>query len=357
MGAARTLARVVLLLSLFAGQAPVATTSVAASTPPADPLDVQLGSERSLLSFLPDHVRSGRYAFRRSHPDRYESPQTRVRRGVFWRTASGNAYTRHEPYDEALVARLVEPVVRRARTRYAKALAREKPEPGDGDIRKFLPLLGGDFYRGSEYQYTLFGTLYVLLLPRIEGTSLYDADERCARAFDAHYAVARNAVAALRPQFVAHGARDRWYVDVTALREDTAASRRGAERACGRDELAAYDPEPPRRLAIERWDRGVAVLDPDDPESRPQVVEVTPGDVGPPPAEPRRDHGDPSVLAFLLAVNACRSLPWEYSNFAAADSYTSPGSRYYNGPNPFMGRWVCEQDVPDDERRQELSRL
>jgi hypothetical protein len=80
---------------------------------------------------------------------------------------------------------------------------------------------------------------------------------------------------------------------------------------------------------------------------------VTPGDVGPPPPEPDPAPADDVVRIndFLLAVSACRGVPWEYSNFAASDDYDGPDEHL--GPSPFSEAWFCEREVPADRRTDE----
>ena len=51
--------------------------------------------------------------------------------------------------------------------------------------------------------------------------------------------------------------------------------------------------------------------------------------------------------AFFVAIDRCGELPWMYSNFAAANSYTSPDEPTYIGPGPFGDAPVCEADVPE----------
>ncbi|MGQ0434140.1 MAG: hypothetical protein ACT452_17265 [Microthrixaceae bacterium] len=48
---------------------------------------------------------------------------------------------------------------------------------------------------------------------------------------------------------------------------------------------------------------------------------------------------------FFLAVDRCGELPWAYSNFAAANSYTSPDEHSYIGPGPYS-EMVCAAEVP-----------
>lgn len=50
---------------------------------------------------------------------------------------------------------------------------------------------------------------------------------------------------------------------------------------------------------------------------------------------------------FFLAIDRCGGLPWMYSSFAAANSYTPPDSPGYIGPTPLGGSPVCEAEVPD----------
>jgi hypothetical protein len=324
--------------------------------PVGERLDAALGGDRALLSLLPDDVRSGRYT---TAPDRNRS-------GVFWRTASGNAYTRVEPYDEELVRRevgaLVDHFARKREEMRAKARAAGKdPDSYRGgapwDYEKVSPLWEGvPFYGGSEYQWPLWKVFVPALMPDLS-MRVHMEDEPCSRAVDAVVEAIRGEVNALRPAFRPAGRRDRWTVDVAPLRAATAAEADAARRACGgATEGGLYDLDGARAVVVERWRTGVAFwvdMDVRDHEGE-GAIHVTPADVGPPPERPDpAPEGHDGMHDFLMAVAACRALPWEYTDFMATSEYARPYSDEYGGPSSVLRpAWVCEADVPQGERRE-----
>jgi hypothetical protein len=361
------------LAALALALAPVSTgTRPAADVPASVPekalppveerLDAALGDDRALLSFLPEDVRSGRYTMP-VREFRVDKP-AQNRSGVFWRTASGNAYTRVEPYDEELVRRevgaLVDHFARRREELRAKARAAGRdPESyragAAWDWEKVSPLWEGvPFYGGSEYQWPLWKVFVPALMPDLSNKVHMD-DEGCSLAVDAVTEAIRTEVNALRPAFRPAGTRDRWTVDVAALRAATAGEADAARRAGGgATEGGSYDVDGALSVVVERWRTGVAYwIDTDRRDHEGEgVVHVTPADVGPPPARPDpAPEGRDGMHDFLMAVAACRALPWEYTDFMADTSYARPYSEEYAGPSSLMRpAWVCDRDVPPRHR-------
>jgi hypothetical protein len=74
------------------------------------------------------------------------------------------------------------------------------------------------------------------------------------------------------------------------------------------------------------------------------VTADAPSDVAPP--APTATIFD-SASMFLLAANDCGALPWAYSNFMAANSYTGPDDSSYLEPGPFTSGYACADEVPD----------
>lgn len=372
MSAVAAIAGTALALSALAATPPsdprddlVGSALSALTRPPGDPLDHALDGQRSLLSFLPDDVVSGRWSFRLR--PRYDPRPAPRWSGVFWRTADGNAYTRSEPYDVALVRRAVRPLAERLERQRleweADAGSEDEPEM---DPERFAPLLTGEFYDGAEYQITLDDVLLPYLGVPGAGMRSVMADDPCPDAIDRHYEAVRDAVARLEPAFEpGQDGRDTWRLDLAALHLATDATRDEAAEACNAN---GESMGPSRRRAgsavlITRWARGVQLVidnkgEPAFRDRTPTIIDVLPGDAGPPPSAPRPATGPPMLHDFLRAVAACRALPWEYSNFAAGDSYTSPEDvDDYLGPNVFTHEWVCERDVPDDKRQMQLKEL
>ena len=75
--------------------------------------------------------------------------------------------------------------------------------------------------------------------------------------------------------------------------------------------------------------------------------------VGRPPKQPGKVEvadGFEPVSRFLLKVSDCGGLPWEYSNFAAGNTFTPPTDEDYRGPTFFVTSYWCEDEVPANER-------
>ena len=332
------------------------------AAPPVDPLDAALDGDRSILSFLPGDVRGGRFTIPVEGRHHGTKP-AQSKSGVFWRTGSGNVYTRSEPYDEELVRSEVRSLLDHFAREREETDARLRAEGRDpvrerertrAHVERVLPLSKGTFYGGSEYQWPVWPVFAALLVPDLDNSVLSE-DPPCWAAVDAFLAGVRREVNALRPDFRPAGARDRWAVELAPLHAAMADESSAAVRACGLDEGGFRSSERDAAAVVfERWRTGVSVRvrAADGEESDGDAIRVTPGDPGPPPAAADPAPFDPVLNEFVLAVAACRALPWEYSNFAAANSYYPPFSWPYNGPSAISSgsEWVCEADVPASER-------
>ena len=352
------------LLALSALVAPSATVA------PADhSLDAALGVERSLLSLLPAEVTSGRYEVR----TRYRNDPKPARRwsGVFWRTSTGNAYTRSEPYDSALVRREVRGLLDRLRAARDRALAAaeargERIDPhAEESGALYAPLFAAEPYGGAEFQLTLADVVLPYLgVPDVLMLA-FDVGSPCPGALARHRAAVRAAVGRVRPAFVpGRNGRDTWRLSLATLYDATATTRNEAAEACGSTAEAMRYSRPHKDVVVvTRWATGIEVDVEVEGEvvfrdRSPMVIHVTPADVGPPPERPRPSPGPALVDEFLLAVNACGRLPWEYSSFAASDTYTSPeNTGDYAGPNLLTLEWVCDPAVPDVQREHQLKQM
>lgn len=312
------------------------------------PLDAALGAERSLLAFLPAHVTSGEYSFARGQIG-FARPAPR-HRGVFWRTPAGNVYTRTAPYDRALVAREVDALAERVRAEHAGVAERSR-------LERMVPLAGNaEPYRGDEFQYPFEQFVYELALHPDHGHAFSrPRDPDCDQAHVAHEAAARRAVARTAPRFVPSAdGTETWALDIPALRDASKNTRDAAERACADSDNA--DPSGPVTVTVVRTADGVTFTAEGDVRSNlaeKYVVTVRPGPVGPPPDDPEPAPAVHVVNDFLLAVNACGALPWEYVDFAAANDYDPPSDKSYDGPTVFSTEWFCERDVPVRDRTRE----
>ena len=326
--------------------------------PAGDPLDAALDGDRSLLSFLPDDVRTGRYSIPVEGRFQNESPvQNRV--GVFWRTSSGNVYTRTEPYDEELVRRevraLVEHFERRREESHARARAEGRdpekgPEGYDVDEEQVGPLQAGVFHDGAEYQWPFWEVVLPMVRPVLSQRVFVDRD--CRAAVEELEQAVREQVNALVPDFRPAGARERWTLDVRPMRTATAGLADAARSTCGTPTDSGTYRERAVVLHVERARHGLwlGLVDEDGDVGKWGEVRVTPADAGPPPVAPDPAPRHPALNDFLMAVAACRALPWEYSDFAASDSYYPPYSDEYNGPTAmFPAQWVCPEDVPQED--------
>jgi hypothetical protein len=292
--------------------------------------------------------------------------------GSFWKSGDDAVYTRVEPFDRGVVHREVDGVLDRRRERLAtRPPPKDEAQEGkDVDPDHFL-MLDDDYYRGDQFQYTL-GDLVagtsdvtppVITLGITEGSA-------CDKALESHRKAVRDAVAELEPRFVPSGnGAQAWVVTVESLLRLTEESRVRATDAC-RDLMddEARDPTllehrnraEPASFHIERTATTVTVhyrgdgIDSTYGDHTLVTMRVVGGKAGARPKQASPADGFDAVNAFLLKVNRCGALPWEYVDFAAADSYVRPASKRYEGPTPLLGGYACEHEVPESERAEAI---
>lgn len=310
---------------------------------------------RSLVSLVADLPEEGRFELRSEK--RQETTPMVPMTGVFWRTPSGNAYMRVKPYDRALVTRSADEVV--ARTDDARAEVDESTDPEAGEGLALL-LLHDDFYRGDEHQLTVgdfvvaTGALHVG-----SGSGVAEvADAECGRAAKAHDDAVRRWADTLEPGFRRNSDVDVWKLDLDAGVTETAKTAAAAKEACrerGGDGDPPADPPHVGGIEIERRGRTVSVVVVDDEweaddRDVPFTIEVRDGDAGEPPDEPKPANAFAEDNQFLLRINHCEALPWEYVSFAAADSWVPPDSERYVGPTLLGDEYACEADVSPQDK-------
>ncbi|HEX2040957.1 MAG TPA: hypothetical protein VHF47_14630 [Acidimicrobiales bacterium] len=305
----------------------------------------------SLLAEVPEH---GRYAVhipgeRPTHPAREE-------RGRFWRVGD-DVVTRADPFDEGTVRQEVARLRRRI-----DAMVREAEESTDTTDMppQALFLLSENRYDGRDFQYDLLSLVKAAMGPLAEPVNplIGRAREACGRALEAHRARVERSVVRLRPAFRREAdGREAWTIETEPLGKDAEQTRREAVRACGADE----DTSTPTACAlrIERTATTVSLhllpycsFDPADRERPFFAVTAERAAVGPRPSHLEPVSAFDPVSRFLLKVSQCGGLPWEYSDFAAADTYTPPDHEDYLGPTYFVSEYLCEAEVPADRREE-----
>ena len=65
------------------------------------------------------------------------------------------------------------------------------------------------------------------------------------------------------------------------------------------------------------------------------------------PAEPHPASGFDPVNLFIMKISECGALPWQYSNFAAGNTYSPPDDTLYLGPTSLGFDYLCEWELPD----------
>lgn len=345
-GARRRAILVAVALALLL-TAPACTTE----PEPAALLDEALVG-RSLASLVRDLPVEGSFELRPA--DRQETTNLSRMRGEFWRTSSGNAYLRVKPFDRRLVARLAAEVVGRSDEARSKAKTEE-----DQEGLKLL-LLHKDFYRGDEYQLTV-GDLVISTGALRAGSGsgipeVLDAD--CRKAVQAHNAAVRRYADDLKPAFVREGVSEVWRLDLEAAAAATGQTARAAGNKCadtsGDDRDSGEDPPHLRAIQFERTHDTVTVRTASDGSATERDVLLTlmvrPANAGTPPVKPRPTNAFRKDNQFLLRINECGALPWEYVDFAAADSWVPPHSERYVGPTLLGDRYACEAEVSPEDK-------
>jgi hypothetical protein len=262
--------------------------------------------------------------------------------GYWWKSAGKSAYTSFridERVDQAIRSLLSD------RSRF------EGIEPG-------FELLAREHYTGSEYQVTLRDLIaaagvvpsvesVLSLLPLVpEAGACRDALTRAEKPLDA-------AVEKLRPAFVRTGAREEWRLSLEPLGPEITALHHAIESDCkiGLSKVWLQGRGLRFERSVDSGRRRLSIFDTrsagEQAEERP-VAELTIWEdetIPPPPAKPSPARLADKIALFRLKIQQCHGLPWEYSEFAASDTWIPPSSSEYLGPTPLSGRYSCEDEA------------
>ncbi len=263
-------------------------------------------------------------------------------------------------------------------------LDRNPPEP---DAAVLLGVLDSDYYRGDGFQLGLSDLVGVLgldagrpyeSLPAVdlhpdpaerERVVSYLADrdpaaeERIVACMDAaadYHEATTSFVDDLDPRFVpVDGDGTEWYFPVDELR--TALERPREEYVAACEVLGAEEPDyvAAQTLRFERrsgdgWEELRIFHDTGSGSTRREReilrIRSVPGASDRPLPAP-----DPAPMLtmqsyFLMKADECGGLPWEYSNFAAGNTYHRPDDALYIGPSEFSTDFLCEDEVPEEAR-------
>lgn len=312
----------------------------ASTTATSSRLEAPAFEDRSLLSLLPSVERFGAGAFHVMAAEDLEGTHLAANvSGWFW-TTEGGVSTRVD-IDRDEIDGHVDGVL--------NGPDRETIDPGVSDF----VYLHADYYRGDEFQFGI-GHLLVRLgfaSPNapLEGVL---ADE-CGLALEGLEAAVLDHAAAFEPTFEPAGDGEVWEFPLDELSRRTM-----TERARVNDVCAAVSSDDEyllaRRLRFERSGASLdVIIDPGIYIEPVDVVALTlqvePAVETPdPPAEPDPADGFDPVSVFLMKISECGALPWEYSNFAAGNTYSPPEANDYLGPNFFVSDYLCESELPDD---------
>lgn len=288
--------------------------------------------------------------------------------GSFWRTGDDAVYTRVEPFDSEVVRREVDGLLDRRRARMAtRQPPKDEAQEGKDIDPDYFLMLDDDYYRGDQFQYTL-GELVAgtsdVTPPMV--TLGVEEGSGCDKALESHRETVRDEVAGLESRFVPSGnGAQVWVVTVETILRLTEESRVHVIAECrdlidedARDPrvLERRDWAEPASFHIERTATSVAVHYRGDGvgsilgDHTMVTMRVVGGKAGDRPKNVSPADAFDVVNAFLLKVSQCRALPWEYVDFAAADSYVRPVSERYEGPTPLLGGYACEHEIPESER-------
>lgn len=327
-------------------------TAACAAEPEAAALLDEALVGRSLASLVRDLPAEGRFELRPA--ERQETTNLSRMQGEFWRTASGNAYLRVQPFDRRLVARLAAEVVGRS----DEARSKSKTEEDQEGLK--LLLLHKDFYHGDEYQLTV-GDLVISTGALRAGSGsgipeVLDAD--CSKAVHAHNAAVRRYADDLEPTFVREGISEVWRRDLEAAAAATGQTARSAGNKCadtsGDDRDSGADPPHLRVFEFERTLDTLTVRAASDGPATERdlllTLMVRRANAGTPPVKPRPANAFRKDNQFLLRINECGALPWEYVDFAAADTWVAPHSERYVGPTLLGDRYACEAEVSPEDK-------
>lgn len=303
-------------------------------------LEAPAFEDRSLLSLLPSVERLGAGAFQVMAAEDLEGTHLAANvSGWFW-TTDGGVYTRVD-IDRDVIDGHVDDVLNRP--------DRQTIEPAASD----LLYLQDDYYRGDEFQFGI-GHLLVRLgfaspSPALEGGLV----EECGAALEVLEAAVLDHAAALEPTFAPAGDGEVWEFPLDELSRRTTTEQARVNDVCA---ATSSDDEyvPARRLRFERsGDSLDVIIDPGIYTEPVDVValsfHVEPAAEAPaPPAEPHLADGFDLVSVFTMKISECGALPWEYSNFAAGNTYRPPDGNDYLGPSFFVSDYLCESELPDD---------
>jgi hypothetical protein len=322
-----------------------ATTATTAEPNPS-PLDAALdGLSVLALSATAGRLDEGEFAL---FPG--DTPAALVA-GHWWSTVGGNVYTRVD-LDTGLVAaemgRLVEEVL----------------DPSDERLAEVLGFR--DHYRGREFQLGLEDfipagppppdamALLRLLYDGAGAAALAEVEECGNRVAD--FAVASDRfVLGLQPVFITlDSGEEEWLFPTASYLESVAPERTAAAAACNPLFELVADPAGQSLRLVRASEGSVERLDllidsgiyAEPREERAITLWIEPSSGSQiAPSKPAPAPMFTTLNQFLLAINQCGELPWIYSNFAAANTYTSPDDEGYEGPTPFDTYFPCADRV------------
>jgi len=296
--------------------------------------------DRSLLSLLPSVETLDEGAFHISAPEDLEGTHlAATASGWFWSTED-SVYTRVE-IDREVVDGHIDAVLARP--------GRQTIDPAASD----LIYLRDDYYRGDELQFGIGRLVTWLGFASPVESIAFPLVEECRAALDALEGAVSELAAALEPAFEPAGHVEAWEFPLDELERRTATERARITEVCT-SETSDDDHDARPGLRFERsGDRLDVLIDPGIYTSPVDVLALTvvvePAAAVPdPPVEPDPADAFDPVNVFIAKINECGGLPWEYSNFAAANSYSAPDADDYLGPTFFVSDYVCESEVPQD---------
>ncbi len=311
-----------------------------AGNKPTDALD-NASDDRSLLSFLPGaliHTGGSFEVQSFAVENHHATPHVR---GNFWTTSGGNVYT-------AVNVRRVE-----VDRELASLLAR----PGRRDIKPgsdALLSLDGTYYRGNEFQYGFGALVEDLGIGAVTTDVGLSPPAACHDALTGSGPGMAEAAIRLTPHFVGDGDGETWRVPIGDLLASTESARNKVIRACGTTDNEGFVPKWTLRLH-RRADQLRVLFDPGNSTepTEQEVLRITVSDFGhqpSPPVHPKPANAFTPSNGFILKVVECGTLPWEFSDFMAGNTYTPPNDPEYIGPSLFSTDFLCAPEVPPDER-------
>lgn len=333
------------------------TSTIASTTTTSNPPEDHSGQtpelDRSILglALVPGDTRHGRFRLERSP----NAETLMTVEGRYWVTDQGNVYTALD-IDPELVAEQMELL--------AAAVEATGGQPIDSPYLTSLR----EHYRGDEFQIGLTDLVRSLAVGGIpaewaeqwswfiqaDGNVVPSELVACSDAVASLDEAAGRWVHDLEVEFV----DGTWVFPTEAFEEALAAEIKEASICELFFELPGPSPEIVIRLSgdPDLWRIEVLVdakiYTDREPDLMFAVVMWSDESVGPPPNNP-----NPAPLltlrgSYLTAISVCGELPWIYSNFAAADTYSDPDSGGYDGPSVFASGWYCQDEVPEERRNE-----